>query len=150
MTPICCSFTRSAPSRSLLMGTRTQISGCEGLKRILCQKILTVSYSCNLSVLWSLITSSGTQACSLCAQCNICNADLIRIPFQELCSIITWDYIFYMHVDRGNDNWLLKYDCPMDPVGNRVRNLHNSCTNTLRPPLNMLIPTSISFPYLHL
>lgn len=26
--------------------------------------------------------------------------------------------------DRGNDNWLLKYDCPMDTVGNRVRNTH--------------------------
>ena len=30
--------------------------------------------------------------------------------------------------DRGNDNWLLKYDCPMDPVGNRVRiHRHAQC-----------------------
>lgn len=27
----------------------------------------------------------------------------------------------YFSLDRGNDNWLLKYDCPMDSVGNRVR-----------------------------
>lgn len=26
--------------------------------------------------------------------------------------------------DRGNDNWLLKYDCPMDAIGNRVRHTH--------------------------
>lgn len=25
--------------------------------------------------------------------------------------------------DRGNDNWLLKYDCPMDSVGSKVRTL---------------------------
>lgn len=29
--------------------------------------------------------------------------------------------IIIIPVDRGNDNWLLKYDCPMDSAANRVR-----------------------------
>lgn len=30
-------------------------------------------------------------------------------------------FIVSLFLDRGNDNWLLKYDCPMDHVANRVR-----------------------------
>lgn len=42
-------------------------------------------------------------------------------------------------VDRGNDNWLLKYDCPMDSATNRVRVL----TRLLKR--SSLFPLLISF-----
>lgn len=38
----------------------------------------------------------------------------------------------FVVADRGNDNWLLKYDCPMDPVGNRVRtHSHHTVKNLI-------------------
>lgn len=50
--------------------------------------------------------------------------------------------------DRGNDNWLLKYDCPMDSAANRVR-IH-TCALTRKTllftyvsVLNSLIRTSV-------
>uniref|UniRef100_A0A3Q1EQZ4 Phosphatidylinositol 4-kinase type 2 n=1 Tax=Acanthochromis polyacanthus TaxID=80966 RepID=A0A3Q1EQZ4_9TELE len=39
----------------------------------------------------------------------------LQLQFERL---VVLDYII-RNTDRGNDNWLLKYDCPMDPVGNR-------------------------------
>ncbi|XP_054600824.1 phosphatidylinositol 4-kinase type 2-alpha [Nothobranchius furzeri] len=39
----------------------------------------------------------------------------LLLQFERL---VVLDYII-RNTDRGNDNWLLKYDCPMDPVGNR-------------------------------
>lgn len=103
--------TRSVPSNSLLMDTKTQISTCASLRRSLCRKIPTASSSCSLSDSWCLITSSETQACgqspSTTSIVTLGVFDLI--PFISFCS------------DRGNDNWLLKYDCPMDSVGTRVR-----------------------------
>lgn len=55
--------TRSVPSNSLLMDTKTQISTCASLRRSLCQKTPTASSSCSLSDSWCSITSSETQAC---------------------------------------------------------------------------------------
>ncbi|XP_019744851.1 phosphatidylinositol 4-kinase type 2-alpha isoform X1 [Hippocampus comes] len=39
----------------------------------------------------------------------------LQLQFERL---VVLDYII-RNTDRGNDNWLLKYDCPMDAVGNR-------------------------------
>uniref|UniRef100_A0A3Q2VTX1 Phosphatidylinositol 4-kinase type 2 n=3 Tax=Haplochromini TaxID=319058 RepID=A0A3Q2VTX1_HAPBU len=39
----------------------------------------------------------------------------LQLQFERL---VVLDYII-RNTDRGNDNWLLKYDCPMDTVGNR-------------------------------
>ncbi|XP_047434962.1 phosphatidylinositol 4-kinase type 2-alpha [Mugil cephalus] len=39
----------------------------------------------------------------------------LQLQFERL---VVLDYII-RNTDRGNDNWLLKYDCPMDSVGNR-------------------------------
>uniref|UniRef100_A0A667YW94 Phosphatidylinositol 4-kinase type 2 n=1 Tax=Myripristis murdjan TaxID=586833 RepID=A0A667YW94_9TELE len=39
----------------------------------------------------------------------------LQMQFERL---VVLDYII-RNTDRGNDNWLLKYDCPMDTVGNR-------------------------------
>ncbi|XP_068606734.1 phosphatidylinositol 4-kinase type 2-alpha [Brachionichthys hirsutus] len=39
----------------------------------------------------------------------------LQLQFERL---VVLDYII-RNTDRGNDNWLLKYDCPMDPAGNR-------------------------------
>uniref|UniRef100_A0A3P8Z1Y7 Phosphatidylinositol 4-kinase type 2 n=1 Tax=Esox lucius TaxID=8010 RepID=A0A3P8Z1Y7_ESOLU len=40
----------------------------------------------------------------------------LQLQFERL---VVLDYII-RNTDRGNDNWLLKYDCPMDMEGNRV------------------------------
>lgn len=40
---------------------------------------------------------------------------LLQLQFERL---VVLDYII-RNTDRGNDNWLLKYDCPMDSAGNR-------------------------------
>ncbi|KAM7393877.1 hypothetical protein PAMP_020713 [Pampus punctatissimus] len=39
----------------------------------------------------------------------------LQLQFERL---VVLDYII-RNTGMGNDNWLLKYDCPMDPVGNR-------------------------------
>ncbi|PWA16946.1 hypothetical protein CCH79_00012665 [Gambusia affinis] len=39
----------------------------------------------------------------------------LQLQFERL---VVLDYII-RNTDRGNDNWLLKYDCPMDSGGNR-------------------------------
>lgn len=39
----------------------------------------------------------------------------LQLQFERL---VVLDYII-RNTDRGNDNWLLKYDCPMDSSGNR-------------------------------
>ncbi|CAG5929076.1 unnamed protein product [Menidia menidia] len=39
----------------------------------------------------------------------------LQLQFERL---VVLDYII-RNTDRGNDNWLLKYDCPMDSVGNK-------------------------------
>ncbi|KAG7485887.1 phosphatidylinositol 4-kinase type 2-alpha [Solea senegalensis] len=39
----------------------------------------------------------------------------LQLQFERL---VVLDYII-RNTDRGNDNWLLKYDCPMDSVGTR-------------------------------
>uniref|UniRef100_A0A8C7ZDM2 Phosphatidylinositol 4-kinase type 2 n=1 Tax=Oryzias sinensis TaxID=183150 RepID=A0A8C7ZDM2_9TELE len=39
----------------------------------------------------------------------------LQLQFERL---VVLDYII-RNTDRGNDNWLLKYDCPMDAIGNR-------------------------------
>lgn len=107
--------TRSAPFNSSLTDTKTPISTCAGLRPSLCRKTPTVSSSCSLSDLWCSITSSETQACgqssstTSAATVGVFNL----IPFGG----------FFFSSDRGNDNWLLKYDCPMDSVGTRVRTL---------------------------
>ncbi|KAI5089790.1 phosphatidylinositol 4-kinase type 2-alpha, partial [Silurus meridionalis] len=46
----------------------------------------------------------------------------LQLQFERL---VVLDYII-RNTDRGNDNWLIKYDCPMDTSGNRVR-IHPSC-----------------------
>lgn len=105
--------TRSAPSSSLSTDTRTPISICASLRPSLCRKTPIVSSSCSLSGSWCWITSSETQACgqppstTSAAMAGVFHS----LPFMSLSS------------DRGNDNWLLKYDCPMDSVGSRVSTL---------------------------
>lgn len=105
--------TRSAPSSSLSTDTRTPISICASLRPSLCRKTPTVSSSCSLSGLLFLITSSETQACDQPpSTTSAAMAGVFHlIPFMSFSS------------DRGNDNWLLKYDCPMDSVGSKVRTL---------------------------
>lgn len=84
-----------------------QISGSGGLKLSLCLKTPTGSSSCSSSGLSSSITSSETQArFHPHTKANCCFSVMM---------------CFVLLVDRGNDNWLLKYDCPMDSAANRVR-----------------------------
>lgn len=45
--------------------------------------------------------------------------------------------------DRGNDNWLLKYDCPMDSATNRVSVHMGLVKRSLFALLNSIILTSV-------
>lgn len=126
--------TRSAPSSSLSTDTRTPISICASLRPSLCRKTPTVSSSCSLSGLLFLITSSETQACGQ-------PPNTTSAPMAGVFHLIP---IMSFSSDRGNDNWLLKYDCPMDSVGSRVRTLLIKCSfsRILTPCVILLFCTS--------
>uniref|UniRef100_A0A672YNK9 Phosphatidylinositol 4-kinase type 2 n=1 Tax=Sphaeramia orbicularis TaxID=375764 RepID=A0A672YNK9_9TELE len=72
----------------------------------------------------------------------------LQLQFERL---VVLDYII-RNTDRGNDNWLLKYDCPMDPVGNRVRK-HDYDTDwvVVKDPIIKLaaIDNGLAFPLKH-
>ncbi|KAM7009348.1 phosphatidylinositol 4-kinase type 2-alpha [Tautogolabrus adspersus] len=66
----------------------------------------------------------------------------LQLQFERL---VVLDYII-RNTDRGNDNWLLKYDCPMDPVGNR-----DSDWVVVKDPIIKLaaIDNGLAFPLKH-
>uniref|UniRef100_A0A671TIM5 Phosphatidylinositol 4-kinase type 2 n=1 Tax=Sparus aurata TaxID=8175 RepID=A0A671TIM5_SPAAU len=71
----------------------------------------------------------------------------LQLQFERL---VVLDYII-RNTDRGNDNWLLKYDCPMDTVGNRVRKHGSWFLKKLKDPIIKLaaIDNGLAFPLKH-
>lgn len=66
----------------------------------------------------------------------------LQLQFERL---VVLDYII-RNTDRGNDNWLLKYDCPMDSSGNR-----DSDWVVVKDPIIKLaaIDNGLAFPLKH-
>ncbi|KAL0964628.1 hypothetical protein UPYG_G00326720 [Umbra pygmaea] len=66
----------------------------------------------------------------------------LQLQFERL---VVLDYII-RNTDRGNDNWLLKYDCPMDTEGNR-----DSDWVVVKEPIIRLaaIDNGLAFPIKH-
>ncbi|CAL9700607.1 unnamed protein product [Knipowitschia caucasica] len=67
----------------------------------------------------------------------------LQLQFERL---VVLDYII-RNTDRGNDNWLLKYDCPMDSTGNR----DNDGWVVVKEPIIKLaaIDNGLAFPLKH-
>lgn len=102
-------------SSSLWTVTRMPTSGCGALRQSLCPRTPTVSCSFSLSDWWSWTTSSGTPVMRPTTRLPRCFLDVYMLFGLNFCV-----FLFSLLTDRGNDNWLIKYDCPMDTSGNRV------------------------------
>ncbi|TSK18072.1 Phosphatidylinositol 4-kinase type 2-alpha [Bagarius yarrelli] len=74
----------------------------------------------------------------------------LQLQFERLYIIYLYDINkginIYIKLDRGNDNWLIKYDCPMDTSGNR-----DSDWVVVKDPIIKLaaIDNGLAFPLKH-